>query len=231
MPFDVFISYSSQDNVAADAICSVLERNGIGCWIAPRNVLPSQTWAGAIVDALDNAGMMVLVFSTGANNSAHVEREVQAAFGKGLRVLPVRIEEVKPKKSLEFFIGVQHWFDAFNPPLEQHLQRLADVIKYILPPPLIGPQKPADYGHGHGGYTPPRPPGPLPAHPPPPTNGKLFFTLIHPKTGQRVQMKTGFSGNLFIGSSFFGLPLFGLVFFSRKLNGLGTIYFFGSFIF
>jgi len=233
MPFDVFISYSSQDKIAADAICSMLERNGIGCWIAPRDILPGQSYGGAIIEAISSAHVMVLVFSRSANASPQVEREVEAAVRKGLPVLPVRIEDVKPKESLEFFISVQHWLDAFTPPMEPHLVRLAAVIKRILPPasaptPAQGPPPQAPI------------PAPIPipisqpqivGQPPPPPRGVLFVTLVNPKTRQRVQMKTGFSGSLFIGSSFLGLPLFGIVFFSRKLYGLGTVYLFGSFIF
>ena len=39
MPHDIFISYSNQDKPVADAACNVLEKNGIRCWIAPRDVV------------------------------------------------------------------------------------------------------------------------------------------------------------------------------------------------
>ncbi len=39
-PFDVFISYSSDDKLIADAICAELESRRIRCWIAPRDALP-----------------------------------------------------------------------------------------------------------------------------------------------------------------------------------------------
>jgi hypothetical protein len=38
---DVFISYASTDKAAADSICDTLERGGITCWIAPRDVTNS----------------------------------------------------------------------------------------------------------------------------------------------------------------------------------------------
>jgi TIR domain len=40
MNFDAFISYSANDKVIADAACATLERAGIRCWIAPRDVVP-----------------------------------------------------------------------------------------------------------------------------------------------------------------------------------------------
>ncbi len=41
MAHDVFISHSAKDKATADAVCAVLEAEGIRCWIAPRDVLPS----------------------------------------------------------------------------------------------------------------------------------------------------------------------------------------------
>jgi hypothetical protein len=37
---DIFISYSSIDKEVADKVCSILEENGISCWMAPRNITP-----------------------------------------------------------------------------------------------------------------------------------------------------------------------------------------------
>ena len=48
-----------------------------------------------------------------------------------------------PTKSLEYFISTPHWLDAFSPPLERHLNYLADIIRHILEgeerPPHPGP--------------------------------------------------------------------------------------------
>ena len=33
-----FISYASADSSTANAVCSALEREGVKCWIAPRDV-------------------------------------------------------------------------------------------------------------------------------------------------------------------------------------------------
>ena len=41
MNHDVFISYSSQNSKAAQAICHTLEQHKIRCWIAPRDI-PSE---------------------------------------------------------------------------------------------------------------------------------------------------------------------------------------------
>jgi formylglycine-generating enzyme required for sulfatase activity len=132
MSYDVFLSYSSRDKNVADAACAVLERSGIRCWIAPRDVTPGMVWSSAIVGAIQGAKVMVLVFSGAANHSPQIAREVERAISKGLPVIPFRIEEVQPSDSLEYFISASHWLDAFTEPLEQHLEMLANVVQRLI---------------------------------------------------------------------------------------------------
>jgi hypothetical protein len=51
---------------------------------------------------------------------------------KQLSVLPFRIENVRPSKSLEFFLSTQHWMDAFPPPRDAHYARLCSHLKALL---------------------------------------------------------------------------------------------------
>ncbi len=99
MAFDVFISYPHQDKATADAACASLEAAGIRCWIAPRDVAPGADWAASIVDAIDHCRAMVLIFSSSANGSRQIQREVQHAFEQEVPVIPLRIENVAPASS------------------------------------------------------------------------------------------------------------------------------------
>jgi hypothetical protein len=47
-------------------------------------------------------------------------------------VLPFRVEDVLPAKSLEYFLSTQHWLDAFPPPREPHYARLTAHIAALL---------------------------------------------------------------------------------------------------
>lgn len=132
MAYDVFVSYSSKDKPAADATCAALESKGIRCWIAPRDILPGADWGESIIDAIHGSRAMVLVFSANANLSPQIKREVERAVNAGMPVIPLRIENVVPTKALEYFLSSPHWLDAFTPPLERHLDYLADVIRHIL---------------------------------------------------------------------------------------------------
>jgi hypothetical protein len=132
MAHDVFISYSSKDKPTADAVCATLESRGIRCWIAPRDIVPGEEYAAALVNALRESRLMVLVFSSGANESKHVLREVERAVSLGLPVIPLRIENVRPSEAMEYYIASRHWLDALTVPLERHLVQLAETVKVLL---------------------------------------------------------------------------------------------------
>ena len=168
MQFDVFVSYSSEDKAAADAACALLEQNAIRCWIAPRDIVPGTDWGEAIIDAIERARLFVLIFSGHANESPQIKREVERAVNKGVPIIPVRIEDIAPSKSLEYFISTPHWLDAFTPPLEERLTQLTAAVKALL-------------GTATGGAT---------VAPPPPRGIARFIATF--KEAQRAVWAIGF---------------------------------------
>jgi hypothetical protein len=78
----VFVSCASQDAAVANAAVEALEGDGVKCWIAPRDVVPGEFYAGAIIHAIDAAKVVVLVLSGNAASSQHVLREVERASSK-----------------------------------------------------------------------------------------------------------------------------------------------------
>lgn len=132
MAHDVFISYSARDKAVANAVCATLESRKIRCWIAPRDVPPGESWVGALIDAIGESRVFVLVFSDGANKSSQVLREVGEAVDKGIPIIPFRIEDVPPSKEMGYYIKAIHWLDALTPPLERHLQKLGDRVQALL---------------------------------------------------------------------------------------------------
>ena len=129
---DVFISYSHQNKTQADAVCAILERDGLRCWIAPRDVQPGVEWATSIVRGINGASVFVLLFSSFANESGQVSREVERAANRRLPIIPFRIEDVEPSETLEFFISSPHWMDAIDPPFEAHIKRLSIAVRQLI---------------------------------------------------------------------------------------------------
>lgn len=187
MGHDVFISYSTGDKPVADAACARLEQRGHRCWLAPRDILPGQEWGEAIINGISGARVFVLIFSGNANSSPQVGREVERAVSHGLPIVPFRIEDVAPARSLEYFISNQHWLDAFAPPLDRHLDALADVITRLLGEP-------------------PRPARAAVASPPPPMPGPAFAAPAAPAEKRRSAAWWWAGGA--VGAAALGLLLF-----------------------
>jgi len=131
---DVFISYAQQDKPIADAVCAKLESRNIRCWIAPRDISPGKSFPEAIIEGIEDGKVVVLIFSSHANKSPHVTRELTNAVNKGRIIIPFRVEDVVPSKSMEYLIGVPHWLDAVTPPLEKHIERLVGIVECLINP-------------------------------------------------------------------------------------------------
>jgi hypothetical protein len=120
---DIFISYSSKDKPVADAVCATFEAHAMRCWIAPRDVPPGAAWGAAIVDAIQNSRVMVLIFSDNANASGQIAREVERAADYGVTIVPIRVEDVAPARSLQYFLSNIHWLDALSRHLNSDSRR------------------------------------------------------------------------------------------------------------
>jgi hypothetical protein len=132
MAHDVFISYAAKDKVTGEAVCAMLESNGVRCWIAPRDFAPGTEWPKPIIDAIRESPILVLVFTAHSNESPQIRREVELAATYRAVIVPLRLEDVVPGKALNHFIGNSHWLDALTPPLEAHLKDLAETVKTLL---------------------------------------------------------------------------------------------------
>jgi TIR domain/F5/8 type C domain len=156
----VFISHSSADRAIAERLCTYLERNGVGCWIAPRDVTPGKNYGAAIIDAIDECRVFVLILSSHSNKSRQVVREVERAASTDSVILPFRIEDVQPSRDIAFYVSAAHWLDAAKYQVDEQFDELLAAIQDW--------QK-ADTDGAPGPATPPLPvtTASVPAAPPP----------------------------------------------------------------
>ena len=77
MRYDVFISYSSIDQKIAEGVCAYLEQQDIRCFVAYRDIPRGVVWATAIVEALENSRMMVVLFSKNLSSHPYHHRKRQ----------------------------------------------------------------------------------------------------------------------------------------------------------
>ena len=120
MAHEVFVSYSNKDKHVADAVINGLESDGIRCWFAPRDVTPGTSWGQAIVDAIGDCKIMVIILSENSNNSRQVSREVERAVSDNVIIIPFRIEDIVPTGAMAYFLSSEHWLDALTPPVVKH---------------------------------------------------------------------------------------------------------------
>lgn len=131
MSHEVFISYSHKDKNVADAICNHLENEGLRCWYAPRDIKPGEEWGNAIVNGIQAARIMVLVFTPDANLSQQVLREVNNAVSAGVTIIPFRLTEEEPTGGMRYYLSSVHWLDAMDSELEESIQKLTGLCKAV----------------------------------------------------------------------------------------------------
>jgi hypothetical protein len=146
MSCEVFISYSQGDKKAAEEICSILEHNGIGCWIAPRNIAPGSTWANSIVHGIESCRAMLLLCSANTNASRQMSRELQLADERRLPIVPARLSSVEMTGEYSYYLNNTQWLDLFPGEIKDHT---ADLITSVGN--VIGQEQVAAAAAGTGG--------------------------------------------------------------------------------
>jgi formylglycine-generating enzyme required for sulfatase activity len=130
MSAPVFITHSSRDYKQSKAIVDALEKRGIACWISERDIAAGDNYGDAIVDAIEAANAVVLVFSANANNSEEIKKEIALASQRKIVVIPIRLEDATPSKAFRYELVTRNWIDFFSD-WEQGIERLADRILSI----------------------------------------------------------------------------------------------------
>src|SRR5580698_3234501 len=127
----IFISHSSRDRKMAETISGALERRGFRCWISSRDIGPGENFQEAIVRAIRQSRVMVLVFTGHANNSDEIKKEMALASQHNLAVIPVRVEDVVPNDAFAYEFATRQWIDTFDN-WEQALERLTGQLSMVL---------------------------------------------------------------------------------------------------
>ena len=113
MNHDVFISYSSQDKEAAQAICHTLEQNEIRCWMAPRDIPPGSEYGDLIDEAIKSSTIVVVLFSETAATSLWVKGELNIAFEEQKVIIPFRLDKTPLMGQNRVILNQKHWIDAY----------------------------------------------------------------------------------------------------------------------
>jgi len=129
-PF-LFVSHVTENAAAALEIVCALERRGVRCWIAPRDVRPGRRFDDEISDALDGCRAMLLIFSEHCNNKDYIYREVTVAGENHKIIIPFRVDDAQPQRGLRVRLSDLQWINGFASP-----ERAIDELVQTLRPSL-----------------------------------------------------------------------------------------------
>lgn len=129
---NIFISYASQDAALANAVVGVLERAGLECWIAPRNVVPGALYAGEIVRAINESSLFVLVLSAHSVTSTHVGKELERASSKRRRIIALRTDATELPDAFEYFLSESQWIEVGSGGIDPAAAKLAEAVRRHL---------------------------------------------------------------------------------------------------
>ena len=129
MPRDAFVSHASVDAELALAICHGLEKRGLTCWIAPRDVRSEGTYGTEIIRGLRECATFLIVLTAASSESQQVEREAERASHYQKRIIPLSVGGGEPGERLEFYTAGRQRVACAATIDEAFLDRLAAVIR------------------------------------------------------------------------------------------------------
>lgn len=129
----VFISYPFSAKEQALAITEYLEKNGIDCFIAPRDIRGGKTYASVLMSEIESCGIVLLVASEAINESEHVLNEVEAITNKKKNILPVFVENFELSDELRYYLGRKHWVSAYHDDLVCYYDEIYNAVIEGLP--------------------------------------------------------------------------------------------------
>jgi multisubunit Na+/H+ antiporter MnhC subunit len=126
MTYDIFVSYRRTDRELVAQIVRRLEENGVGVWY-DAEIEGGADWRETIVEALSNSDMLVIFFSEACNESRQLKKELAVADSLNKPVVPILIEDTKPKGAFLYELADRNWVQAFPDPFG----KINDIVAHL----------------------------------------------------------------------------------------------------
>ncbi len=130
MAGEIFISYRRADQAKAELLYRLLKERGVEAWYDAL-LGAGEDWRTATAGALEKAPIFVLLFSQAASESTDIAKELAAATLEKKLVVPVRIENIRPKGAFLYELASRNWVDAYDD-TEAKLAKLADDLAALV---------------------------------------------------------------------------------------------------
>ena len=126
MSGEIFISYRRSDQAKAELLHRLLKERGVESWYDAL-LGAGEDWRTKTAEALEKAPIFVLLFSQAASESTDIAKELAAATLEKKLVVPVRIENIRPKGAFLYELASRNWVDAYED-TGAKLAKLADDL-------------------------------------------------------------------------------------------------------
>lgn len=131
MKHSVVISFSSKNEAIVENIVTELEKNNITCWYSSRDIKSGESYPGKIVEAIENAKVILLVLTSDFNDSPHTLNEVENAFDCRKPIIPIKMESFELNKDFVYFLRRIQTIDGcsnFEGAMKKLIARLNEII-------------------------------------------------------------------------------------------------------
>ncbi len=140
----IFISYSSKNMAEADAFRKLLSDNEIECWMAPYDIPAGAQYAYVIDKAIEECSCVLLLLTKEAQESAHVDREIERAISYKKEIVPVRLDGCTLNAGFQYYFSSRQIVTITdirkeNPEIRELVARLRQLNGTIWDPlePLL----------------------------------------------------------------------------------------------
>lgn len=132
---DVFISYSRKDYAWAENLTQILERSGIACWTAPRNLTNAYSYEEQIQNAVAECKLLIFLASRNSVEAKGCQGELEFAYNLKKIILPIYLEPVRMSADLEYYLRLFHsiyLYRDYDRDYAKGLDRARDFVRNSL---------------------------------------------------------------------------------------------------
>ena len=128
---DVFISYSREDKERVLELAAQLREAGVSLWIDQGGIDGAAMWGEAIVHAIENAKVMLLMVTQASVRSHNVAKEVVLTSERKGHILPVLLEPTTIPPSLKYPLAGIQQIEYFQGDPDQNLQAILRSLQKV----------------------------------------------------------------------------------------------------
>jgi hypothetical protein len=154
--YDVFVSYSREDEKAAFLLCAELDKAKTTYYLDQTSGKVGDEWLNQIKSAIDCVRYFALLYSKDANESTYVKQEVECAAAVSRRGW-ILLDKSQPRTEIKKLLGRINASIAYNGDRDSAICNFALSIAQALWKPAVLRRGPAQLSHDKCPYRPYRP--------------------------------------------------------------------------